>query len=70
MKQIRMRWVINGRVGCGEWMEDTPENRKLLDILIRNGRQFGVHHMQGRVAASLNTPESAKRLHRLLSPSD
>jgi hypothetical protein len=66
LKQIRMRWSINGRTGCGDWVRDTPENRKLLEVLIRNGRRFGPHHLQARVAPTLGTPDDAKGRHHII----
>jgi hypothetical protein len=58
MRQIRMAWNINGNASCGDWLVDTPENRRLIEDQITAGQRFGPHHLETRSSSSAS--ESAE----------
>jgi hypothetical protein len=58
MKKIRLYWWTGieqhpekGQRGIGAWLDDTPENRKDLEILLECGNESfgeGTHHIEER----------------------
>jgi hypothetical protein len=48
MRQIRMAWNISGHASSGDWLPDTPENRKLVEAQITAGQRFGPHSLETR----------------------
>lgn len=63
MKKIRLYWWVGieqdpkkGQRGIGAWLDDTPENRKDLEILRDCGNESfgdGTHHIEERDEAIL-----------------